>query len=102
MPQAKYTYAPYAPPDYRKQLLNSRYEVGTFSNVNVNGNLQIAEEINRGVKEAVSEVLAPYLSDIADNTKKTADKDFKTVLEGREMITWLKDWDNRMGYDMSR
>lgn len=51
--------------------------VGGFSNgkTAVANNEQIVEGIKYGVREAVSEVLAPYLADIAQNTRETADKD---------------------------
>lgn len=52
--------------------------VGQFSNgkTAVANNEQIVDGIRYGVMEAVSEVLAPYLADIAQNTRETADKDF--------------------------
>lgn len=52
--------------------------VGKFSNgkTAVANNEQIIEGIKYGVREAVSEVLAPYLADIAQNTRETADKEF--------------------------
>ena len=61
--------------------------VGGFSNgkTAVANNEQIVEGIRYGVREAVSEVLAPYLADIARNTRETADKDFATYIGDREI-----------------
>lgn len=52
--------------------------VGGFSNgkTAVANNGQIIEGIEGGVERAVSRVLAPYLEDIAQNTRETANKDF--------------------------
>ena len=52
--------------------------VGQFSNgqTAVANNEQIVDGIKQGVKEAVSEILAPYLADIADSSRKTANKNF--------------------------
>lgn len=61
--------------------------VGKFSNgrTAVANNEQIVDGIKYGVREAVSEVLAPYLSDIARNTRETADKDMSVNIGDREI-----------------
>lgn len=61
--------------------------VGQFSNgkTAVANNEQIVSGIKLGVREAVSEVLAPYLADIAQNTKETASKDFATYIGDKEI-----------------
>lgn len=61
--------------------------VGTFSNgqTAVANNEQIVTGIKNGVREAVAEILAPYLSDIAQNTRETADKDFSVAIGDREI-----------------
>ena len=61
--------------------------VGQFSNgkTAVANNAQIIDGIKYGVKEAVSDVLTPYLADIAQNTRETANKDFKTYIGDKEI-----------------
>lgn len=61
--------------------------VGQFSNgkTAVANNEQIVSGIKIGVKEAVSEALAPYLVDIANNTRETANKDFSTYIGDKEI-----------------
>ncbi len=61
--------------------------VGKFSNgkTAVANNEQIVSGIKYGVKEAVSEVLTPYLADIAQNTRETANKDFATYIGDKEI-----------------
>lgn len=55
----------------------------------VANNDQIVESVKfgvrQGVADAVSEILAPYLSDIARNTRETADKDFHVNIGDREI-----------------
>lgn len=55
----------------------------------VANNDQIVESVKYGVRQgvadAVSEILAPYLSDIARNTRETADKDFHVNIGDREI-----------------
>lgn len=52
--------------------------VGRFSNgrTAVANNAQIVDGIEGGVERAVTNVLAPYLAQIAQNTRETADKEF--------------------------
>ena len=52
--------------------------VGEFSNgkTAVANNAQIVSGIERGVERAVANVLAPYLADIAESSRRTANKDF--------------------------
>ena len=60
--------------------------VGTMGgNTTVANNDQIISGIQRGVEVAVSEILAPYLADIAQNTRETADKDFSVNIGDREI-----------------
>ncbi len=54
-------------------------------NTTVANNEQIVAGIQQGVEIAVSQILAPYLSDIADNTRETANKDFSVALGDREI-----------------
>jgi len=61
--------------------------VGKFSNgkTAVANNEQIVSGIKQGVREAISEVLTPYLADIAQNTQDTANKDFATYIGDKEI-----------------
>jgi hypothetical protein len=60
--------------------------VGTMGgNTTVANNEQIISGIQQGVEIAVSQILAPYLSDIAQNTRETADKDFSVNIGDREI-----------------
>ena len=51
----------------------------------VANNDQIVEGIQSGVRAAVAEVLAPYLREIANNTRETADKDFSFSITDRDI-----------------
>ena len=68
-------------------MANHNELVGQFSNGKtvVANNEQIVSGIKYGVKEAVSESLAPYLADIAQNTRETANKDFTTYIGDKEI-----------------
>jgi hypothetical protein len=59
-------------------MANHNELVGQFSNGQnaVANNYQIVEGISYGVEKAVSRVLEPYLSQIAQNTRETADKEY--------------------------
>ena len=66
----------------------SRGEImGQFDNGQsvVANNMQIVEGISSGVREAVSEVLVPYLSDISRNTREAADKDMSVNIGDRDI-----------------
>lgn len=68
-------------------MANHTELVGQFSNgkTAVANNEQIVGGIKQGVKEAVSEILAPYLSQIAQNTRETADKNMSVNIGDREI-----------------
>lgn len=68
-------------------MANHNELVGGFSNgkTAVANNAQIVDGIKYGVREAVSEVLAPYLADIARNTRETADKDMSVNIGDRDI-----------------
>ena len=59
-------------------MANRNELVGQFSNgkTAVANNEQIISGIEGGVERAVSRVLAPYLADIADSSRRTANKEF--------------------------
>ena len=77
--------------------------VGQFSNGRsaVVNNEQIVAGISAGVKSAVSEVLAPYLSQIAQNTREFADKDTSINIDGREMVNAINARVARNGYSFT-
>lgn len=62
----------------------------------------IEEAAYRGFLRAQAET-SSYLADIAENTRRTAEKDPpQLVLEGRETVEWIRSWDDRSGYNMRR
>ena len=63
--------------------------MGKFDNGKsvVANNEQITAGIASGVKQAVDDVLAPYLSQIARNTRETADKDTSINIDGRTLVS---------------
>lgn len=77
--------------------------VGQFSNgqTAVANNYQIVGGIKDGVKEAVAEILAPYLSDIAQNTRETADKDLTVRIQDRDIVTSYDRGKRRSGYSFT-
>lgn len=82
---------------------NHNEMVGRFSNgqTAVANNEQIVAGIASGVKEAVTEVLAPYLSQIADNTRETANKDTSISLDGRELVSAINSRVSRNGFSFT-
>lgn len=63
--------------------------MGKFDNGKsvVANNEQITAGIASGVRQAVDDVLAPYLSQIAQNTRETADKDTSINIDGRTLVS---------------
>ena len=82
---------------------NHNEMVGEFANgkTAVANNEQIVAGIASGVKSAVSEVLAPYLSQIADNTRETADKNMSISLDGRELVSGINSRSKRNGFSFT-
>lgn len=74
--------------------------VGQFSNgkTAVANNEQIVAGIEYGVERAVERALAPYLSDIARNTRETADKEWTTNFGDREIARANARGSRSMGY----
>ena len=54
-------------------------------NTTVANNEQIISGIQQGVEIAVAQILAPYLKDIAENTRETANKDFSVNIGDRDI-----------------
>ena len=82
---------------------NHNEMVGQFSNgkTAVANNEQIVAGIREGVKAAVAEVLAPYLSEIADNTRETAEKDTSFTVDGRELVKAINEREARNGFSFT-
>lgn len=82
---------------------NHNEMVGQFSNgkTAVANNEQIVTGIREGVKAAVAEVLAPYLSEIADNTRETAEKDTSFTVDGRELVKAINEREARNGFSFT-
>lgn len=86
---------------------NHNEVVGQFANgkTAVANNHQIEEGIEeasyRGFMRAMRE-MSPYLRDIADNTKKTAEKDMSVRIGDRDIVESYRRGSTRMGYAFSR
>ena len=82
---------------------NHNEMVGQFSNgrTAVANNEQIVAGIREGVKAAVTEALAPYLSEIADNTRETAEKDASINVDGRELVNAINSRISRNGFSFT-
>lgn len=68
----------------------------------VANNDQIVEAVSYGVRQAVSEILAPYLADIARNTRETADKDTSVVIGDEYIYDANRRESDRRGFDFAR
>lgn len=77
--------------------------MGKFDNGQsvVANNEQITSGIAMGVREAVSAILAPYLAEIAQNTRETADKDFTANIDGRSLVSEVDRRRTRNGYSFT-
>ncbi len=82
---------------------NHNEMVGRFSNgkTAVANNEQIVAGITAGVREAVMDVLAPYLSQIAENTRETADKNTSISIDGRELVSAINNRVSRNGFSFT-
>lgn len=74
--------------------------VGEFTNgrTAVANNEMIVEGIEGGVERAVARVLAPYLADIAQNTRETADKDLNVNIGDRDIARANARGSRSLGY----
>ena len=81
-------------------MANHNELVGQFSNgrTAVANNEQIVAGIEYGVERAVERALAPYLSDIARNTRETADKDMSVNIGDRDIARANARGSRSMGY----
>lgn len=77
--------------------------MGKFDNGKsvVANNEQITAGIASGVRQAVDDVLAPYLSQIAQNTRETADKDTSINIDGRTLVSETDRRRSRNGYQFT-
>lgn len=82
---------------------NHNEMVGQFSNGKpaVANNEQIVAGIREGVKAAVTEALAPYLSDIADSNREIAEKDASFTVDGRELVKAINEREARNGFSFT-
>lgn len=82
---------------------NHNEMVGQFSNgrTAVANNEQIVAGIREGVKAAVTEALAPYLSDIADTNREIAEKDASINVDGRELVNAINSRISRNGFSFT-
>lgn len=82
---------------------NHNEMVGQFSNgrTAVANNDQIVAGIREGVKAAVTEALAPYLSDIADTNREIAEKDASINVDGRELVNAINNRISRNGFSFT-
>lgn len=82
---------------------NHNEMVGQFSNgkTAVANNEQIVAGIREGVKAAVVEALAPYLSDIADSNREIAEKDASFTVDGRELVKAINEREARNGFSFT-
>lgn len=82
---------------------NHNEMVGQFSNgrTAVANNDQIVAGIREGVKAAVTEALAPYLSDIADTNREIAEKDASINVDGRELVNAINSRISRNGFSFT-
>ena len=81
-------------------MANHNELVGQFSNgrTAVANNEMIVEGIEGGVERAVARVLAPYLADIAQNTRETANKDLSVNIGDRDIARANARGSRSMGY----
>ena len=81
-------------------MANRNELVGQFSNgkTAVANNEQIVAGIEYGVERAVERALAPYLSDIARNTRETADKDMSVNIGDRDIARANARGSRALGY----
>lgn len=77
--------------------------VGKFSNgkTAVANNEQIVAGISIGVEAAVNRALAPYLAQIAQNTRETADKNSSINIDGRTLASETLSRTRRNGYSFA-
>lgn len=68
------------------------------NNSAVANNDQIVEGISAGVRAAVAEALTPYLAQIAQNTRETADKD---PIDGRGLVNVINNQLGRNGFSFT-
>lgn len=77
--------------------------MGKFDNGKsvVANNEQITAGIASGVRQAVDDALTPYLSQIARNTRETADKDTSINIDGRTLVSETDRRRSRNGYQFT-
>ena len=79
----------------REELYSQNYSHGSY-------NSDTGEIIRKVIHEEVAYIIqefVPYLGDISQNTRETADKDMSLNLDGRDLISELDKKNQSMGFD---
>ena len=97
------TYATGGFPEDGWSRANQGEIMGKFDNGKsvVANNEQITAGIASGVRQAVDDALTPYLSQIARNTRETADKDTSINIDGRTLVSETDRRRSRNGYQFT-
>lgn len=84
-------------------MANHNELVGQFSNgkTAVANNEQIVEGISQGVRQAVADLLEPYLSELVNSNREIADKDSTINIDGRELVSATDERRNRNGFSFT-
>lgn len=84
-------------------MANHNELVGQFSNgkTAVANNEQIVEGISQGVRQAVTDLLEPYLAELVNSNREIADKDSTINIDGRELVSATDERRNRNGFSFA-
>mgnify|MGYP007054436995 FL=1 len=84
-------------------MANHNELVGQFSNgkTAVANNEQIVDGISQGVRQAVADLLEPYLSELVNSNREIADKDSTINIDGRELVSATDERRNRNGFSFA-
>lgn len=84
-------------------MANHNELVGQFSNgkTAVANNEQIVEGISQGVRQAVADLLEPYLAELVNSNREIADKDSTINIDGRELVRATDERRNRNGFSFA-
>lgn len=84
-------------------MANHNELVGQFSNgkTAVANNEQIVDGISQGVRQAVADLLEPYLSELVNSNREIADKDSTINIDGRELVKATDERRNRNGFSFA-
>ncbi len=84
-------------------MANHNELVGQFDNgkTAVANNEQIVDGISQGVRQAVADLLEPYLSELVSSNREIADKDSTVNIDGRELVSATDERRNRNGFSFA-